>query len=62
MGEFVNLEIDHNSGVATVRIDRPPINAISKQLTAELHESVSALAGDESVGAVVVWGLSLIHI
>jgi len=56
MGEFVNLEIDHNSGVATVRIERPPMNAISKQLTIELHESVSALDGDESVGAVVVWG------
>jgi len=56
MGEFVNVEIDGDTGVATIRLDRPPMNAISMQLTAELHEVVNSLATNESVGAVVVWG------
>ena len=38
MGEFVRLESDKASGVATIRIERPPMNAISKQLAAELSE------------------------
>ena len=35
MGEFVNLENDIESGVATIRIERPPMNAISMQLASE---------------------------
>ena len=56
MGEFVNLEIDSESGVATIRIERPPMNAISMQLAAELNDIAGQLAEDQGIGAVVVWG------
>ena len=56
MGDFVNLEIDSESGVATIRIERPPMNAISMQLTAELNDIAGQLAEDQGIGAVVVWG------
>ena len=56
MGDFVNLEIDSESGVATIRIERPPMNAISMQLAAELNDIAGQLAEDQGIGAVVVWG------
>ena len=56
MGDFVNLEIDSDSGVATIRIERPPMNAISMQLAAELNDIAGQLAEDQGIGAVVVWG------
>ena len=55
MGEFVNLE-ETAPGVATIRIERPPMNAISKQLTSELGHVVATLATRDDIGAVVVWG------
>ena len=56
MGDFVNLEIDSESGVATIRIERPPMNAISMQLAAELNDIAGQLAEDQGIGAVVGWG------
>ena len=56
MVDFVNLEIDSESGVATIRIERPPMNAISMQLAAELNDIAGQLAEDQGIGAVVVWG------
>ncbi|MDQ3957821.1 MAG: enoyl-CoA hydratase-related protein, partial [Actinomycetota bacterium] len=55
MGEFVNLEIAP-SGVATLRLDRPKMNALNQQVAAEIGEAVDAAAADESVRALVVWG------
>ena len=54
MGEFVRTETA--AGVATVRIDRPPANALSRPVSLELSEAAAAAAGDEAVRAVVVWG------
>jgi len=56
MGEFVHLETEKTTGVATVRLERPPMNAISKQLTQELAEVAEHLAVDHEIGAVVIWG------
>tara|TARA_B100000686_G_scaffold351174_1_gene449163 strand:- start:5359 stop:6144 length:786 start_codon:yes stop_codon:yes gene_type:complete len=56
MGEFVNLESNEATGVATIRIERPPMNAISKQLTQELAEAAEKLAENSAIGAVVIWG------
>ena len=56
MGEFVNLENDIESGVATIRIERPPMNAISMQLASELQEIAEELSSNQDIGAVVVWG------
>ena len=43
-------------GVAVVRIDRPPLNALSGALLDELATVVRDLAGDSGVKAVVVLG------
>ena len=55
MGEFVNLEVA-GSGVATLRLDRPKMNALNQQVAAEIGEAVDAAATDERVRALVVWG------
>ena len=55
MGEFVNYEVSDN-GVATLRLDRPKVNALNEQVATEIGEAVDALAEDESARAVVVWG------
>ena len=55
MGEFVNLEVA-DSGVGTIRLDRPKVNALNDQVAREIGEAVDAARDDESVKAVVVWG------
>ena len=54
MGEFVRIDID--GGVATIRIDRPPANALAREVSLELSEAAETVTGDEAVRAVVVWG------
>ena len=54
MGEFVSVETDR--AVATIRLDRPPANALSQTVSEELGEAARTVAGDPSVRAVVVWG------
>ena len=54
MGEFVRTETD--GGVATIRIDRPPANALARPVSLELSDAASAVADDDAIGAVVVWG------
>ena len=55
MGEFVNVEVS-GSGVATIRLDRPKMNALNEQVAREIGEAVDAVALNESARAVVVWG------
>jgi enoyl-CoA hydratase/carnithine racemase len=54
MGELVRVQID--GGVATIRIDRPPVNALSRPVSLELSEAARGVAADGAVRAVVVWG------
>ena len=56
MGEFVNLQVDESNGVGTIRLDRPPMNAINDQVVAELEIAAREAATDERVRAVVVFG------
>ena len=55
MGEFVNIEVA-DSGVATIRLDRPKLNPLNRQVATEIGEAVDRAAADEDVRAVVVWG------
>jgi enoyl-CoA hydratase/carnithine racemase len=55
VGEFVNLEVQP-SGVGTIRLDRPKVNALNRQVVEEIDDAVSAGAGDASVRALVLWG------
>jgi len=54
MGEFIRIDTD--DGVATIRIDRPPANALARAVSLELSEAAETVTGDDAVRAVVVWG------
>jgi enoyl-CoA hydratase/carnithine racemase len=54
MGEFIRVETD--GAVATIRIDRPPANALARPVSEELDEAAAAVAADAEVRAAVVWG------
>ncbi|QLQ10265.1 MAG: enoyl-CoA hydratase/isomerase family protein [Nocardioidaceae bacterium] len=54
MGEFVKLEIE--AGVATLRLDRPKMNALDFALQSELFDYARQLSVDDDVRAVVVTG------
>lgn len=56
MADLVKLEIDADKRVATVRLDRPPMNAISAALVADLVDVTAELAAADGVRAVVLWG------
>ncbi|HZD01050.1 MAG TPA: enoyl-CoA hydratase-related protein [Actinomycetes bacterium] len=56
MGEFVRLEVDEATRVGTIRLDRPPMNALNAQVQDELREAAFEAGNDERVGAVVIWG------
>jgi len=54
MPEVVHLEVD--DGVGIIRLDRPPANAISLQLSIELLAALEDAGSREEVGALVLWG------
>jgi len=54
MTEFVTLEI--TDGVGTIRLNRPPVNALNEQLTAELADAGRAAEGSDEVRAVIIYG------
>lgn len=54
MGEFVNVKVD--DGVATILLERPPMNALNAQMQKEIRQAAEEVAEDASVGAVVVYG------
>ncbi len=54
MGEFVRLEVD--GAVGTLRLDRPKMNAINGQVTAELKEAAEEARDRTEVRAVVLYG------
>jgi enoyl-CoA hydratase/carnithine racemase len=56
MAEFVHVEVDEGTRVATIRLDRPKVNAISFQVQDELAVAAHQVGGDDGVGAVVLWG------
>ena len=55
MGEFVTVSTD-DEGVATLRLDRAPVNALNSQIWGELAEAAQEITDDDSIGAVVMWG------
>lgn len=54
MPELVHLDVD--DGVGIVRLDRPPANAISLQLSIELLRALQEAGSRDDVGALVLWG------
>jgi enoyl-CoA hydratase/carnithine racemase len=56
VGEFVRVEVDEATRVGTIRLERPPVNALNAQVQDELREAAEAVGADDRVGAVVLWG------
>jgi enoyl-CoA hydratase len=54
VGEFVRLEVE--DGIGTIRLDRPPMNAINRQLQAELRTVAYEARERDDVKAVIVYG------
>ena len=54
MGEFVRLEVA--DGIGTIWLDRPPVNALNDQLTAELAAAARAADDSGEVRAVIIYG------
>jgi enoyl-CoA hydratase len=54
VGEFVGLEVEE--GVGTIRLDRPPMNAINEDLTRDLLAAAQEAGRRDDVGAVVLYG------
>src|SRR5579863_8233484 len=54
MPEFVRLDIA--DGIGTIRLDRPPVNALNDQLTGELALAASAATVSDEVRAVIIYG------
>jgi enoyl-CoA hydratase/carnithine racemase len=54
MGEFCRLEV--TDGVGTIRLDRPKMNALNKQVQEEIRAAATEAAERDDVRAVVVWG------
>jgi len=55
---FRTLQVDKDSatGVATLTLDRPPRNAIERQMAQELEQALTDLGDDDGVRAVVLTG------
>ena len=54
MGEFVRLETAN--GVGTIRLDRPPMNALNGQVQEEIAAAAAQASADDAIRAVVVYG------
>lgn len=56
MAEFVHLEVDGERKVATMRLDRPPMNALALQVWREIGDAAEEAAERDDVRALVVHG------
>ena len=54
MGEFVRVETDQ--AIATIRLERPPMNALNAQVQDELAAAAAEVSSDPGVRAVVLYG------
>ena len=54
MGEFVRVE--SAGGIATIRLDRPKMNALNAQVQDEIAAAAAQVSADRAVRAVVLYG------
>ena len=54
MGEFVRVEVTDQ--IATIRLDRPKMNALNAQVRAEIAAAAAQVAGDDDIRAVILYG------
>jgi enoyl-CoA hydratase/carnithine racemase len=59
MGEFVRVEAAPGAAgqqIATIRLDRPPMNALNTAVQAEIAAAAAQVSADPQVRAVVIYG------
>jgi len=56
MADFVSIEDSGTDKVAILRLDRPKVNALNKQVGTELLEAATALAARDDIRGVVLYG------
>jgi enoyl-CoA hydratase/carnithine racemase len=54
VGEFVSLSV--KDGIGTIRLERPPMNALNIEIQEDLRAAAHAFTADQDVRAVVVYG------
>jgi enoyl-CoA hydratase/carnithine racemase len=54
VGELVQVEVDQ--AVATIRLDRPPMNALSAAVQDEIAAAARQVSADQAIRAVVLYG------
>jgi len=54
MADFVNLDVD--GGIGTIRLDRPPMNALNAQVQEEIRAAAQEASSRSDVSAVVIYG------
>ena len=54
MTDFVKLDV--TDGVATVTVDRPPVNALNSEVQDELRQAAAECGRRADVRAVILWG------
>jgi enoyl-CoA hydratase len=54
VGEFVRLEVD--GAIGTIRLDKPPVNALNRQIQEEIRAAAHEAAERADIRAVIVYG------
>jgi enoyl-CoA hydratase/carnithine racemase len=54
MAEFISVEVEQ--GVATILLQRPPMNALCLQMQREIREAAELVSQRADVGAVILYG------
>ncbi|GAA2684244.1 MULTISPECIES: enoyl-CoA hydratase/isomerase family protein [Actinosynnema] len=54
MAEFARLEV--SDGIGTIRLDRPPMNALNRQVQEEIRAAATEASARADVRAVIVYG------
>ncbi|OZD86198.1 enoyl-CoA hydratase [Rhodococcus sp. 05-2256-B2] len=54
MAEFVTLDV--SDGIGTIRLDRPPMNALNRQVQEEIRAAAREATVNSDVRAVIVYG------
>ncbi|MBI4310295.1 MAG: enoyl-CoA hydratase/isomerase family protein [Chloroflexi bacterium] len=52
--DFSFLQVTVRDGVAAIKLNRPPVNALSKRFLAEIQGALETCASDEDVRAIVI--------
>jgi enoyl-CoA hydratase/carnithine racemase len=54
VGEFVRVEVADQ--IATIRLDRPKMNALNAQVQGEIGEAAARVSADSAIRAVILYG------